>query len=115
MIYVLYTPLYAFGRSLGASQLLCTFGGSFGEAMAYECSGKTIASKCFCMCDGDFVDCCCPDLDKCRKCKENCVSPSKRKRLRLDRSNGKESCSTADKENDIRFQFLTAEEMNTIW
>ena len=83
MIYVLYTPLYAFGRSLGASQLLCTFGGSFGEAMAYECSGKTIASKCFCMCDGDFVDCCCPDLDKCRKCKENCVSPSKRKRLRL--------------------------------
>ena len=105
MVYVLYTPLYTFGGTPGASQLLCAFGGRFGEVMVYECSVKTIASKCFCMCVGDFVDCCCPDLYKCGKCKENCVPPSKQKRLRLDRSKGKESCSTTNKENNIHFQF----------
>ena len=61
------------------------------------------------MCVGDFVDCCCPNVDKCAKCKENCVPPSKRKRLR-----GKESSSSADKENDIRFQFLTTGELEAL-
>lgn len=69
---------------------------------------------CHCMCIGDFVDCCCPNVDNCRKCKKNGVPPFKRKCLRLDKSKGKESCSIEDKENNIRFQFLTTGELETL-
>ena len=89
-----------------------------GEAMTsiamYKCSGKSIASKSFCMCFGNFVDCCCPNVDNCTKYKKYCIPPSKQKRLRLDKSKGKELCSTADKKNNIHSQFLTSKELETL-
>ena len=55
-------------------------------------------------------------IANCGKCKDNCVPPSKQN---LDKSKGKRLCNTAERtiertENNIRFQFLTTKELETL-
>lgn len=52
-------------------------------------------------------------MGNCGKSK-NCVPPSKRKCLSLDKSKGKSCAALANKENDIRYKFLSTEELETL-
>ena len=66
---------------------------------------------CFCLCVGDFVECCCLD---CSKYKENCPPASKSKFLS---SKGKEKSATStknDSEDTARFSFLTDEDCDKL-
>ena len=47
---------------------------------------SSIEPCCFCLCLGDFIDCSCPNVDKCSKCRSKCRKedhPPKRQKKRL--------------------------------
>ena len=44
---------------------------------------SSIVLKCFCLCAGDFIECSCPDIKICSKCRKECEPPKKKKRLSL--------------------------------
>ena len=67
-------------------------------------SNFTQPSGCFCLCMGDFVECSCPDISNCPKCKENCPHSSKKKSLTLKGEERKADI------NKTRFSFLTENE-----
>ena len=69
------------------------------------------SSGSFCLCVGDFVECCCLD---CSKYKENCPPASKSKSLSLK---GKEKSATStknDSKDTARFSFLTDEDCDKL-
>lgn len=67
----------------------------------------SIDPGCFCLCLGDFVDCSCPNIDKCSKCRSECrkeSQPPKGKKKRL---------SLGDIGNSSRFQFVSKKDAET--
>ena len=44
---------------------------------------SSIVPKCFCLCDRDFIECSCPDIRTCSKCRSECLNreaPKSKKR-----------------------------------
>ena len=65
---------------------------------------SSIKPDCFCLCAGDFVECSCPNVDKCAKCRSEChkeTDPPKGKKKRL---------ALRDIGNSSRFQFVSKED-----
>ena len=64
---------------------------------------NSITPDCFCLCAGDFVECSCPNVDKCAKCCSECckeTDPLKGKKKRL---------ALRNMENSSHFQFASKE------
>ena len=64
---------------------------------------SSIVLKCFCLCASDFIECSCPDIKTCSKCRKECEPPKKKKRLSLVRKDV-DNCSGLG-----CFQFVTKE------
>ena len=62
--------------------------------------------ECFCLCDDDFVQCSCPNLDGCKKCQQECIQQPAAKKNRL----GLSLKSTVGS----RFAFLSGEDADQL-
>ena len=53
----------------------CSFGGIRSWLVdGIDVGMSSIAPKCFCLCARDFIECSCPDIRTCSKCRSECLN-----------------------------------------